>query len=233
MIDNYYKKERNILRKFFYDRDVGPGIWKWDHYFDIYERHFARFRWASVNVVEIGIYSGGSLDMWQYYFGPKARIIGVDVEPDCRIYERDGVTVYIGNQSSRAFWSTFRSSEPNIDIVIDDGSHKYKHQILTFEELFPHIRQGGVYLCEDIHGYPTSDFADYVSKFAHQLHEHVGFEKHPDDHDRRLVKKTTPFQRDVRSVSFYPYVCVVEKNNTAIDEFVAPKKGTEWQPFKP
>jgi len=225
--------DRNTLRNFFYARDVGPGIWKWDHYFDIYERHFYRFRGKSITIVEIGIYSGGSLDMWQYYFGSQARIIGIDIEPDCRIYERDGVSIYIGDQSSKSFWSMFRTSEPNIDIIIDDGSHKSKHQMITFEALFPHVQPGGVYLCEDIHGYPINNFSEYVAAFSQQLHDHTGFEKNKDNNDRRLVKKPTLFQKEVKSISFYPYVCVVEKNERDIDEFIAPKRGTEWQPFSP
>ncbi len=224
---------RNTLRNFFYDRTTGPGIWKWDHYFDIYERHFSRFRGTSVTVAEIGIYSGGSLDMWQYYFGEKARIIGIDIQPDCRIYERDGVSIYIGDQSSALFWREFKEREPDIDIVIDDGSHKYRHQLLTFKEMFPHIKNGGVFLCEDIHGYPKNDFSNNITDWASQIHEHLGFEKHPDDPARRLVKKTTSMQSMVKSVSFYPYVCVIEKNEKLVDEFVAPKMGDQWQPFKP
>src|SRR4051812_44526614 len=53
----------NPLRAFFDARREGPGIWKWTHYFDIYHRHFARFVGREVHVLEIGIYSGGSLEM--------------------------------------------------------------------------------------------------------------------------------------------------------------------------
>ncbi len=225
--------ERNILRKFFYDREVGPGIWKWDHYFDIYERHFHKFRGRAVTVAEIGIYSGGSLDMWQHYFGPAARIIGIDCEPDCRIYEREGVSVYIGNQADRMFWQMFKEQEPNVDILIDDGSHKYKHQLLTFNLMLPHLQPGGVYLCEDVHGYPNNDFSTHVEGLANTLHHHIGFEKDLKDNSRRLTKNTTETQRIIKSVSFYPYVCVVEKNKTPIDEFVAPKRGDQWMPFVP
>jgi hypothetical protein len=222
--------ERNILRKFFYDRNVGPGIWKWDHYFDIYERHFDKFRGSAVTIAEVGIYSGGSLDMWQYYFGPAARIIGIDIEPDCAIYEREGVSIYIGSQAEPSFWKMFKGQEPNIDIVIDDGSHKYKHQLLTYVEMFPHIRPGGVFLCEDIHGYPENRFAEHMEAMSNQLHVHSGFER---SETGSLSKKTTSLQRDVKSVSFYPYVCVVEKNETPVEKFVAPRRGSEWQPFRP
>jgi hypothetical protein len=39
----------NPLREFFDSRKQGPGIWKWNHYFDIYDRHFRRFRGQEVS----------------------------------------------------------------------------------------------------------------------------------------------------------------------------------------
>jgi hypothetical protein len=50
----------NPLRAFFDARKEGPGIWKWIQYFDIYDRHFSRFRNREVNVLEVGIYSGAA-----------------------------------------------------------------------------------------------------------------------------------------------------------------------------
>src|SRR5689334_10743723 len=57
----------NPLRDFFAARREGRGIWKWDHYFEIYHRHLEplRRRGGPLNVVEIGVYSGGSLEMWR------------------------------------------------------------------------------------------------------------------------------------------------------------------------
>src|SRR3954463_16191800 len=136
----------NDLRAFFDARREGPGIWKWLHYFDIYERHFAKFRNRSVNLLEIGIYSGGSLDMWRDYFGSRAMIYGVDVQPDCAVYESQGVKVFIGDQSKAAFWERFKAATPMRDIIIDEGSHKPTHQITTLDALLPHLNPGGVYL---------------------------------------------------------------------------------------
>src|SRR5262245_46705450 len=58
----------NPLRAFFDARTEGRGIWKWNHYFDVYHRHFERFRGQEVHILEVGIYSGGSLEMWHDYF---------------------------------------------------------------------------------------------------------------------------------------------------------------------
>jgi hypothetical protein len=89
----------NPLATFFDGHTEGPGLWKWRHYFDIYHRHFAKFVGREVHIVEIGIYSGGSLAMWRHYFGDGARLYGVDIEEACRAYEADDVRVFIGDQA--------------------------------------------------------------------------------------------------------------------------------------
>jgi len=218
------------LRSFFDDRKVGAGIWKWSHYFEIYERHFRRFRGQEVHIAEIGIYSGGSLEMWRDYFGPKAHIYGVDIEPDCKAYERDGVKVFIGDQADRSFWKQFCTKVPKLDIVIDDGGHKYEQQVVSLEELLPHLRPGGIYLCEDVH-YAFNRFSSYVSGLAHKLNEMPNVRANPDDPERRVVSDTSMFQKRINSIHFYPFVVVIEKNRADIPELVAAKHGTQWQPF--
>ncbi len=70
-------------------------IHKWAHYFDIYDRHFARFRDKEIVILEIGVSQGGSLQMWKDYFGPKAKIYGIDVNPQCKQLEEDNIKIFI------------------------------------------------------------------------------------------------------------------------------------------
>ena len=65
----------NPLESYFDAHTTGPGIWKWRHYFDIYHRHFSKFVGKEVHILEIGIFSGGSLGMWKEYFGPQCRVL--------------------------------------------------------------------------------------------------------------------------------------------------------------
>ena len=48
--------------------------------------------------LEVGVYSGGSLEMWKRYFGEHATIHGVDIQEACRVYEADGVHIHVGDQ---------------------------------------------------------------------------------------------------------------------------------------
>jgi hypothetical protein len=208
---------------------VGRGIWKWNHYFDIYDRHFQRFRGREVHILEIGVYSGGSLEMWRDYFGARCRIYGVDIEPTCKAYEGDSIRVFAGDQGDRKFWKRFRSVVPTLDIVVDDGSHKPEDQIVTLEELLPHLQPGGVYLCEDVQGV-FNGFALYVLGLGQRLNASPVVENR-DNNERRLTCKTEVFQSAVHSIHLYPFVTVLERTECAVPEFVAPKHGTQWAPF--
>jgi len=221
----------NDLRQFFDTHKQGRGIWKWNHYFDIYERHFSRFRGTEVHILEIGIYSGGSLEMWKDYFGSRAQIYGVDIVPACRVYEGPSVKVFIGDQGDRSFWRRFKEEVPHIDIVIDDGSHIGELQIVSFEELLPHMRAGGIYLCEDLNR--LNRFASYIYGFANNLNTTTSeaADQNSDNSERSIVVRATALQSAVRSVHLYPFVTVVEKTDTAIEEFVAAKHGTQWEPW--
>ena len=76
---------------------------KWTHYFPIYERHFSSLRNKSITFLEIGVNRGGSLRMWQRYFGPLARIIGIDINERCKEHEEPGIAVRIGDQGDEKF----------------------------------------------------------------------------------------------------------------------------------
>jgi hypothetical protein len=219
----------NPLRAFFNARTEGAGIWKWDHYFDVYHRHLERFRNSEVHILEIGIYSGGSLELWREYFGPRCHIYGVDVEEACLRYAGDSIHVFIGDQADRDFWRRFRSDVPRLDIVVDDGGHQPDQQSASLEELLPHLAPGGVYIVEDVHGV-RNPFAGYTSSLVDALNAYRGVADHQNP-ERRKVSRATPFQSAVDSIHSYPYVTVIEKRHAGVAEFVAPKRGTQWEPF--
>lgn len=224
--------QSNPLRAFFDARrdEGGPGICKWRHYFEIYDRHLSRFRGQQAHVLEIGVHSGGSLDMWHDYFGAKAFIYGVDIMPECRAYEAPGIKIFIGDQADRSFWRDFRRRVPCLDIVIDDGGHEPEQQIVSLEELLPFLRPGGVYLCEDIHG-TGNKFASYLHGLADRLNDASQINDFPDDDTRRLFGRTTAFQSAIGSIHLYPFVAVLERNATPVTELRAARHGTRWQPF--
>jgi hypothetical protein len=221
------RPDDNPLRRYFDATAEGPGILKWNHYFDIYHRHFAKFRGTDARILEIGVYSGGSLGMWRDYFGRKSHIYGVDIEPACRIYAGDGVSILIGDQADRAFWRKVRTELPPFDIVIDDGGHNPEQQIVTLEEILPHLRPGGVYLCEDIH-HARNRFLFYLDGLSHNLNS--GVMVHDVNPERWLAIEANGLQSRIESIHHYPLVVVIETRSDPIQEFVSPKRGSQWQP---
>ncbi len=218
------QKPDNPLWSYFRDHHEGPGIWKWEHYFEVYHRHLFRFVGEKVDLLEVGIFSGGSLGMWRSYFGEGAHIHGVDIESACRAYSNPHVTVHIGDQADRGFWAEFKSQVSGVDVVIDDGGHTPEQQIVTFEEMFPHIRPGGVYICEDVHG-GFNRFAAYAAALTLELNRTQSAPGQPSE------SATTNLQRTVHSMHHYPFVLVFEKHRVAPELLTSPRHGTEWQPF--
>jgi hypothetical protein len=215
------------LEKYFNSHHEGRGIWKCTHYFDIYESYFQKFVGREVHVLEVGIYSGGSLDMWRHYFGDKCRVYGVDIQEECLAYKDVSTQILIGDQSDRSFWRRVKEQIPPIDILIDDGGHQPEQQIVTLEEMLPHIRPGGVYLCEDICG-ELNPFASYIHGLASNLNCADGMSTDP---QKGISCSVTPFQSHIQSIHIYPFVTVVQRNDHPMHQITAPKHGTQWQPF--
>ena len=140
----------NNLKEIFWNLEKGST--KWSGYFDVYERHLSKFIGKSPRILEIGVLGGGSIEMWLKYFGEGTEVIGVDINPECLDYKYEGnAKVVMGDQSSSEFWDNFLSDQNAFDIVIDDGSHVMHHQITTLNKLFPKLKPGGVFICEDTH----------------------------------------------------------------------------------
>ena len=187
-------------------------IHKWIHYFEIYDNHFNRFRNKPITLLEIGCYQGGSLQMWKHYFGNQAKIYGIDINPKCKQLEEENIQVFIGSQTDTNFLQTVISKIAPIDILIDDGGHTMKQQIVSFGELYPHIQENGVYLCEDLHtsywkdyggGYKKkSSFIEYSKNFIDSLHAY---------HSREKKFKVDPITQSAHSLHYYDSIMVIEK----------------------
>jgi hypothetical protein len=134
----------------------------------LYHKHFeAHKKLASpenkIIILEIGVQNGGSLDLWNKYFGPDNCVIyGIDIDSRCLSLTRDNIKIFIGDQGNIDFLEDIKSKIPSVDILIDDGGHTMIQQINTFNVLFDHVKSGGVYLCEDTHtSYWTSHGGGY------------------------------------------------------------------------
>ncbi|MBY0245279.1 MAG: class I SAM-dependent methyltransferase [Sphingobacteriaceae bacterium] len=227
--------QKNQLSEYF-QSNTGRLIHKWHHYFEVYEKHFSRFVGKEIVILEIGVYQGGSLQMWKNYFGDKCKIYGIDIEPRSKQFEEEQIEIFIGSQSDRKFLRDVVSKIPQIDIIIDDGGHTMKQQIVSYEELFKHIKPDGVYLCEDCHtsywpeyggGYKRKgSFIEYSKQWIDQINAF---------HSRTPELPVNDFTRSVKSVHYYDSIVVLEKSpiekpitsmtgNRSYEDYVSPIK---------
>lgn len=201
----------NDLQKYFYN-NTGNMIHKWEHFFEIYDSYFSKYRNTNVIFLEIGVYQGGSLQMWKEYFGPKAKIYGIDINPACKKFEDEQIEIIIGDQEDKDFLESLKSRIPKIDILLDDGGHTMKQQINTFEVLFEHIKDGGVFMCEDTH---TSYWREYGGGFK-KKNTFIEYSKNIIDdinawHSKSRKLNINSLTKNVKAIHFYDSIIVLEK----------------------
>lgn len=138
---------------------------KHNTYFDVYDVLFRPYQGKQITFVEVGIWGGGSLFMWRDFFGPNARIIGIDLNPEAVKWEREGFEIFIGNQSDPTFWDEFKAEVGPVDLLLDDGGHKYIQQIITVECMLEQINDGGMLVVEDTHTSYMPNFGDKKISF--------------------------------------------------------------------
>jgi cephalosporin hydroxylase len=179
---------------------------KHSSYFQVYTDLFEPYRHKELTFVEVGVMNGGSLFMWRDYFGPKARIIGIDLNPGARRWERDGFEIFIGSQSDPTFWQSVLQATGPVDIVLDDGGHTFEQQIVTVDSCIPHIREGGLIVVEDTHtsyyeefGYPTKySFIEWTKRLIDNINSRAP----------RVNVSLLPYKRSIYSISiFQSIVC--------------------------
>lgn len=191
----------------------GRLIHKWKHYFPVYERHFNRFRNQAVTVLEIGCGDGGSAQMWKRYFGPYARIIGIDIKPECKAFEEDQIHIRIGDQGDTVFLNSVMAEFGPVQILIDDGSHMMHDIQRSFAHLYYHpmLDTCGVYLVEDLH---TAYWSNFGGGYLHENSFIEMSKRNVDElnayHSRGAVMPS-PFTEMTLSVHFYDSMVVYER----------------------
>lgn len=112
-------------------------------YLDNYEKYFSSWRDKEFVLLELGVAGGASIAMWREYF-PKAKVYGVDINPDCA-----GEGIFIGNATDENFMNTVLGQTGEVSILIEDSGHVGHETIKIFELFFKRIKSGGLMFVED------------------------------------------------------------------------------------
>lgn len=148
-------------------------------YTELYHMLFHPFRDQQINFLEMGLLIGGpehgksadretkdvpSIRMWLEYF-TKAQITGLDV-CDFAWFTHERFNFIRCNMDDRANIAAAREKMADFDIIIDDASHASHHQQSAFLELFPKLKQGGMYIIEDLRWQPEPYEKPNITKTA-------------------------------------------------------------------
>lgn len=155
-----------------------PYPWQSHTYADFMERMFGHCRASIRHVFECGIGTnntglasnmsaggkpGASLRVWQEYF-PEAQIVGADIDRDI-LFQEQRIKTYHCDQtdvaSIRALWATVEVDQ--FDLMIDDGLHTFSAGVCLLENSFHKLREGGVYIIEDVLLPSLVEFRSYLA----------------------------------------------------------------------
>lgn len=195
-----------------FESHKGKVAHKYPIHLEAYDKVFFKFKDKNIGVVEIGIGNGGSLQLWRKYFGPAARIYGIDVVDLNYLESSVDAKIFVGSQGNAEFLNHAAREIGDFHILIDDGSHFPKDQIISFETLFPLLQEGGLYVCEDTHTSYREPYGGGLGKagtFIEYLKQMID-----SLHNSEIPEQEFPTAwRNVFSIHFYPSLVIIEKRS--------------------
>jgi len=218
-----------------YNKHQGNVSDKWELYLRVYEQIFSKFRDKSINLLEIGVQCGGSLEIYAEYFPNAKLILGCDI--DQRVgnlsFNDQRIKIIIGDatlqETRKRIIEILQEYGGCLDIVIDDGSHTQRDVIKAFCLYFPLLREGGVYIIEDLHCSYWKDFGGGLFNplssinFLKMLIDILNFEHWRLPYNRKWLLKEFEDVYDISigdselsnifSITFYNSLCIIEKGN--------------------
>ena len=195
-----------------FTKNTGPIVHKWHHYIPIYDRYLSQYRNTEFKFLEIGVDRGGSLQMWRKYFGDKAMIYGIDINPECTKFDGIAGQVRIGSQSDPQFLEDVIDEMGGVDVILDDGSHQMEHIEKTLNTLFPRLNYSGLYIIEDLHTaywnhwggglHSDKNFFNIVRRICDDIHRWY--------HGGGL--QCQPWAEECSSMHIFDSIVILEKN---------------------
>jgi len=149
---------------------------KWSSYLDYYDSVFYNLKNEQINLLEIGVQNGGSLETWAEYFTNAKNIIGCDIDEKCKelLFEDNRINLVVSDIKTEYAYQEITKHCNNFDIIIDDGSHFSIDILTSFVTFFPLLKPGGVYIVEDTH---TLYWHSWGSERTNRYNAYIFFKK--------------------------------------------------------
>lgn len=212
-----------------YNNHEGKVTDKWSSFLGHYDALFSSFRKEAVSILEVGVQNGGSLEIWSEYFPNARKIIGCDVDSRCNDlkYDDPRISFVFGNVCDGKVQKSIFDISSEFDLIIDDGSHASSDIIQTFLDLWPVLKDGGLYIIEDLHCSYWLEYEGGVNNpfsainFFKNIIDIINFEHWGIDVERdyflqklyhRFPEKKLQALEGIQSIEFLNSMCVIKKN---------------------
>jgi hypothetical protein len=126
-------------------------------YIEVYEELLKPYRKTAFSIVEIGLFKGHSLRMWEEYFKDSV-VYGIDCSDrphgglaDLRpIMAEPWHRIYIFDAASKSQVEKTFSPGTKFDVIIEDAGHEVVQQIQLYNIWKEYLAPGGIYIIEDV-----------------------------------------------------------------------------------
>lgn len=179
------------------------------NYHIVYEKAFEPFRDEPINILEIGIWKGTSLQAWVDYF-PNAQIYGIDIftrlaPQDIKILDHERVHYIIANSTVPGLSSKINTAwgeDMKFDFIIDDGKHTPEANRLSFSNTINYLKEGGKYFVEDC--WPLDIMTLQEKQHSWMLRNPSDFTKWHFDQFMKTIEDYSVERHDLRPISYKP-----------------------------
>lgn len=122
-------------------------------YIDVYESLFSQKKLSAKKVLEIGIYHGGSIKLWNEYF-INADVYALDILklhnlPDF-IKNKERINVFAGVNAYNDLFIKENLSDKKFDMILDDGPHTLESMVDFIKKYLPLLTSDGILVIEDV-----------------------------------------------------------------------------------
>jgi len=73
-----------------------------------------------------------------------------------KVYSNNIRKIYIDTQSEKIVENFIKYLNCEFDIIIDDGSHSVRDQLISLKYFYPYLKSEGIYVIEDLDHYKVS-----------------------------------------------------------------------------
>ena len=199
------------------------------NYTKVYANYFDAIKDKPLKFLEIGIYKGASVRLWESYF-PNAELHFIDITLSNLIYQPSRANLHLADQSnSNQLLAVMNETGGQYDIILDDGGHTMDQQKTTFKMLFPYLKSGGIFIIEDLHTsywrafdgggdlnrpnarrQSTTEFLKGLIDDVNFVGARTGVANHDVNLDH-IRQELTSYREEILSITFYDSLCFITK----------------------